>query len=622
MNLLSRPQATIVVTLGANSHYTPLNFFRDYGVSGSRLVISSTANTAVLFSATKRQSPSLETLYATVERWPEDLTGAATFSVAGKGVRSLKAYRSTTIDFASEVDLVYVSTTTATTLTVTLMTLERTNGERINPDGRMAATTYPVFHPIANLTRHHATGAQVILDLGFWTDSVASPTYFRTNEVAVGAIVKTTGYSSVSVCFGRHVYGQVTYVPSVISVRKARTEAELWASDDNWTHNIQATTNGATTLFNNLEPGPWFIQWRIAHQPYLTNCTVACDSHAQAGVPWSDPTRTDPFIGYDFVGYETVGNGSFQTITWDMPTRNFLVLGDSNSGGPVYVSPAEVAAGAPSVNFDEPRYGLVQYGTVGPAAWHSAGGVVQWSQRVIHRWGRAHGYIPRILNNAFGGHWIASISTTKRNEITTVDVPSGRTSPWAGAYLDFIDCFKFRTNFVNTSYVAGTDWTGGLTMHGVMITSFYNDIIQACGLFDAGHYSADAALQGVTFKNNFALAAGPSLLESIFTQWPNAAVFVCGPHHVEGEFGVTTITDLRAAMATDVSYYNFTSIGGAKYNTNQGRFLVLSDLSGTTGIGTSFVAVSATKGFHLTFDDHVAIADAVYPTFDQLNFLL
>jgi hypothetical protein len=184
--------------------------------------------------------------------------------------------------------------------------------------------------------------------------------------------------------------------------------------------------------------------------------------------------------------------------------------------------------------------------------------------------------------------------------------------PWPGVYVDLYDGvtnnFTYRTNHSNTSFVAGGDWTGGITAHGVLLGSFYNDYFQA-------QIGSDTNFVGATFKNNLAKAAGPSLIKAIFTQWPNAALFVYGPEIADNTFPATTITDLRAAMATDVVYYNFTTAGGVKYDANKGRFITLSDFSATTGISPVFAHV------HMKKSEHAAIAAAVYNKFDELNFI-
>ncbi len=589
--------ASASLTLPGSSHYTPINFFADYGVVGNKLTITSTVATSLLIRTSRRQSASLETGLAIVERYPEDLTAPADVAVANTAVIALSAYSTRSLLLAELFDTVHIAAENACVLTVTLS--ESTVIGRPRPtDGGAWPTLRPSFTHINRLTRHYATGAQVIIDPGFWTDDKTTPTYFRTNQVAQGMICKINGYKSIAIAVSRRLYGRASFLPPIIACRKARTEEELWGSDTNWTYGIHTTTNGATTLFSDLDAGDWYVQWAITHPASDENCTAACDSHEQADAPWSDANSTEPFLGMDFIGYETTGNGSFKTITWSRPTKNFGVYTDSNGEGRTTGD-----GSAPTVTIYEPRFALYPSYVVSQAPWDIRGALAQWEYLIIQRWCRANGYIPRILNRSFGGFWQAKMSAALR---------AGLGALWPGLYLDLINVFKYRTNRSNTDYTINADWTGngsvGFIPAAAIIGSFYNDLLMA-------QYNGDTDLKGVTFKNNVALNTGPSLLNSFYTAFPSVALFVVGPQPADNVFpGIDTLTQLRAACASDVSWYNITSPGGVKYDANKGRFASIYDYRGTTGI------VTDGSQLHPTAAQHDLIEQALRTKFAELSF--
>ncbi len=592
-------KAAHALTLGAGSNYVPINFHKDYGATGNKLALKASAATLVLVRGERLFSPSLETGIAITERYPEDLVTPTDWAVGRTAVLALPANTTRTITFDALVDVVYISAEAAATVTVTLLETISSNIPAFSAHGSPPRERAR-FTPIAGLTRNYANNAQVIIDPGFWTDNKTTPTYFRTNEVAQGAICKVSGFTSFAVAFSRRPYGRASFKPSVISYRKARTETELWSTETNWVHGLQAHTIGATMLYPNLDPGgEWFIQWAIALQASDENATAQCDSHAQADAPWSDAASREPFIGNDFIGYETTGNGTFKTIVWDRPTKNFLILSDSNSGGPVVAG-----GGRPTVDIYEPRSALIGI-PIGAVPWDAAGGLAQWEYLTIQQWCRTNGYIPRILNRSFGGSWQSKMGSGRRGTLTAA---------WPGVYLDVIDTFKYRTNYSNTDYTVSADWTWngsvGFVPALIMLGSFYNDALQA-------NLGADATLNGSLFKDNVGLVSA-SLLTTLYNQWSGVALFVYGPEIADNAAalgGVTTLQNLRLAVGAGGLYYNITTPGGAKYDANKGRFIYLADYSAQTTVGTTGASLHMTAAQHALIEQFAARAK-----FAELSF--
>ena len=147
--------------------------------------------------------------------------------------------------------------------------------------------------------------------------------------------------------------------------------------------------------------------------------------------------------------------------------------------------------------------------------------------------------------------------------------------------------------------------------------SFANDMVQrvteiGVGAALSGPPVDDHFGGGSTIRDNFALRAGPSVINSLHGQWPSAKMMLIGNNLADANtlIPVDTKAQLEQGLDNAVTYYDFRpSVGSDSW----GVYVDLEDLAGTTGIPTTIDAL------HLTEAQHEDARAALQGEFDGLT---